>query len=162
MELNEETPSGKATIALILEVFRLNGRLLAAADRLVSRFGLTSARWQVLGAIALAPAPEPVARLARNMGLTRQGVQRVVNELIEEGVVALQENPHHRRAKLVLMTEKGKAAFDAAVLRQRPWVNALAADIDCHSILAACDTIKTLRIRLEEQEAETEDNGWPY
>lgn len=157
MELNEETPSGKATIALMLEVFRLNGRLLAAADRLVSKFGLTSARWQVLGAIALAPAPEPVARLARNMGLTRQGVQRVINELAEEGIVALQENPHHRRAKLVLMTEKGKEAFEAAVLLHRPWVNALAEGVDSHSILAAGDVMKTLRLRLEEQEAEAGD-----
>jgi DNA-binding MarR family transcriptional regulator len=154
MSSSEETPEGIATIALILEVFRLNGRLLAAADRLVSRFGLTSARWQVLGAIALAPTPEPVARLARNMGLTRQGVQRVVNELAQEGIVALQENPHHRRAKLVLMTTKGQAAFEAAVLRHRPWVNALAKDVDSDSILAASGIMEKLRKRLEEDEAD--------
>jgi DNA-binding MarR family transcriptional regulator len=152
MPPNEETPSGQATIVLILEVFRLNGRLLAAADRLVSIFGLTSARWQVLGAIALAPTPEPVARLARNMGLTRQGVQRVVNELIQEGIVALQENPHHRRARLVLMTEKGQAAFDAAVLRHRPWVHALAEGIASERIIEASEVMETLRARLEEEE----------
>ena len=65
--------TGPAVTALILEVFRLNGRLLAAGDRLVAKLGLTSARWQVLGAIALSPSAEPVARLARNMGLHRQG-----------------------------------------------------------------------------------------
>jgi DNA-binding MarR family transcriptional regulator len=157
MELNEETPSGKATIALILEVFRLNGRLLGAADRLVSRFGLTSARWQVLGAIALAPNPEPVARLARNMGLTRQGVQRVVNELLDEGIVALEENPHHRRAKLVLMTEKGNAAFAAAVQLQIPWVNALAENIEADRIVAASTVLELLRNRLEVPGPEGED-----
>jgi DNA-binding MarR family transcriptional regulator len=159
MELNEETPSGKATIALILEVFRLNGRLLAAADRLVSRFGLTSARWQVLGAIALAPTPEPVARLARNMGLTRQGVQRVVNELIREGIVALQENPHHRRAKLVLMTEKGKTAFAAAVQMQIPWVNALTEGIEPDHILAAGSLLELLRNRVDAAGPEGNDNA---
>ncbi|MDH3233798.1 MAG: MarR family transcriptional regulator, partial [Alphaproteobacteria bacterium] len=41
----------EAVTALILETFRLNGRLLAAGDRLVGDLGLTSARWQVLGAI---------------------------------------------------------------------------------------------------------------
>ena len=74
--------------ALILEVFRFNGRLLVAGDRLVAELGLTSARWQVMGAIALSPQPEPVARLARSMGLNRQGVQRIVNELAAEGPVA--------------------------------------------------------------------------
>ena len=89
------TPGGKAATELILETFRCNGRLLAAGDRLVAKLGLTSARWQVLGAIAYSPTPEPVARLARNMGLHRQGVQRIVNELEKEGLVEFRPNPHH-------------------------------------------------------------------
>ena len=58
---------------LILEVFRLNGRLLAAGDELVAPLGLTSARWQVLGAIALSTVNQPVAHLAHALGLQRQG-----------------------------------------------------------------------------------------
>ena len=61
-----------AVTELVLETFRLNGQLLAAGDALVAKVGLTSARWQVLGAIALSAAPLPVAHIARNMGLTRQ------------------------------------------------------------------------------------------
>ena len=138
--------------ALILEVFRLNGCLLAAGDRLVSKLGLTSARWQVLGAIALSPTPEPVARLARNMGLNRQGVQRIVNELAEEEIVAFQENPHHRRAKLVTLTEKGHKAYQAASQLQTPWVNALSDGLDAESIVAVSHLIEMLRRRLEEAE----------
>jgi hypothetical protein len=47
------TSGGEAVTGLILEVFRFNGRLLVAGDRLVSDLGLTSARWQAMGAIAL-------------------------------------------------------------------------------------------------------------
>ena len=72
MVSRQRTASGSALSLLILDVFRLNGRLLAAGDRMVEDLGLTSARWQVLGAVALAAAP--VAWIARNMGLTRQGV----------------------------------------------------------------------------------------
>ena len=61
---------------LVLEVFRLNGRLNASGDALVAKIGLTSARWQVLGAIALKAAPLPVVRIAEAMGLSRQSVQR--------------------------------------------------------------------------------------
>jgi hypothetical protein len=56
---------------LIVEIFRINGRLLAAGDRLVADLGLTSARWQVIGAIALAGQPQTVPAIARTMGLTR-------------------------------------------------------------------------------------------
>jgi DNA-binding MarR family transcriptional regulator len=145
-----KTAAGEAMTALIIDVFRLNGCLLAAGDRLVSRLGLTSARWQVLGAIALSPAPEPVARLARNMGLNRQGVQRIVNELAAEEIVAFQENPHHRRAKLVVLTEKGRKVYQAADRLQIPWVNALSKGLDAESIVAASRFIESLRQRLEE------------
>jgi DNA-binding MarR family transcriptional regulator len=117
--------------------------------------GLTSARWQVLGAIALSSTAESVARLARSMGLNRQGVQRIVNELAEEGFVAFQENPHHRRAKLVTLTDIGRAACDAADRLQKPWVNALAKGLDAGEIVAASDIIETLRKRLEKEASHT-------
>ena len=142
----------EAVTALILEVFRLNGRLLATGDRLVARLDLTSARWQVLGAIALSPAPEPVARLARIMGLNRQGVQRIVNELAEEGIVAFRDNPHHRRARLVVLTPKGRAAYEAAGRLQQPWAQALAQGIEAEDLVAATRLLERVRSRLETAE----------
>lgn len=135
--------------ALIHEVYRFNGRLLAVGDRLGAKLGLTSARWQVVAAIAVSPAPESVASLARNQGLRRQGVQRIVNELAEEGIVAFQENPHHRRAKLVTLTKKGETVYEAATRIQKPWMSALSKGLDAQSIVAASQIIRTLRKRLE-------------
>jgi DNA-binding MarR family transcriptional regulator len=137
---------------LILEVFRLNGRLLVSGDALVANLGLTSARWQVLGAIALSPAPLPVAHIARNMGLTRQAVQRLVNEMERAGLVRFGPNPHHQRARLVLLTPRGKAAFDAAMKRQGPWASGLAAGLSPAQIEAATATLRRIRQRLENQE----------
>ena len=114
MMAKRHTPGGEALTDLVLAVFRLNGRLLAAGDHLVSDLGLTSARWQVLGAIANAPSPQPVAWLARSMGLNRQGVQRIVNEMREDDLVELRPNPHHRRAHLVALTKRGENAYAAA------------------------------------------------
>ena len=96
---------------LVLETFRLNGRLLASGDALVADLGLTSARWQVIGAIALSPVPLSVAQIARNMGLTRQAVQRLANEMAADGLLRFAPNPHHQRAKLVVLTAAGKSAF---------------------------------------------------
>jgi DNA-binding MarR family transcriptional regulator len=146
--------TGAAVTELILDVFRLNGRLLAEGDRLVADIGLTSARWQVLGAIALADRPLPVAHLARNMGLTRQGVQRVVNELAADGLVAFAPNPHHLRAKLVVLTERGSDAYRAASARQAPWVDGLAAGLPERDVATATRVIRVLLDRLDANQAE--------
>ncbi len=150
MSSHQRTPAGEAATDLILEVFRLNGRLLSAGDRLVGDLGLTSARWQVLGAIALSESPQPVARLARDMGLRRQGVQRIVNELAEEGFVAFRDNPHHRTARLVVLTEAGRAAYAAADARQAPWVEGLIRGLERGDLALAAEVLQTLRERLED------------
>ncbi len=144
------TPQGEALTQLILEIFKVNGRLLAAGDRLAAELGLTSARWQVLGAIALASAPQPVASLARSMGLTRQAVQRLVNELEAEGFVARDDNPHHQRARLVVMTTHGREAYDTVSRLQVPWVNDLASCLPAKSLAAASDVLATLTRQLDD------------
>lgn len=145
----DPTRGRRALTGLVIEVFRLNGELLAAGDALVGNLGLTSARWQVLGAIAFSPVPLPVAHIARNMGLTRQAVQRVVDEMRVDGLVQLAPNPHHRRAHLVAMTESGQAAYDAASERQARWADALAADLPPEEIEAAGALLRVLQHRLD-------------
>jgi DNA-binding MarR family transcriptional regulator len=138
-----------ALTALILETFRLNGRLLAAGDALVRDLDLTSARWQVLGALALSPVPLPVAHVARNMGLSRQNVQRLADELEGQGIVRYAPNPHHQRAKLLLLTTRGRSLYDAASARQAPWATALADGLSQRALDAATGLMRMLRQRLE-------------
>lgn len=140
----------------VLDLFKLSSRLLAAGDRLVADLGLTSARWQVLGTIVAAERPQPVAWLARDMGANRQNVQRIVNDLEREGLVTFGPNPHHRRASLVLLTEKGQQAFDVAMSLQAPWINRLADGLSVEAIETAHKVITTVLQKLEGNE-EAED-----
>jgi DNA-binding MarR family transcriptional regulator len=94
---------------IALAVFRLNGQFLDIADGLARPAGLTAAWWQVLGAVL--PEPRSVARIAREMGITRQSVQRIADLLVERGLAEYQPNPAHRRAKLVAPTAPGRAAI---------------------------------------------------
>ncbi len=125
----------------ILAVFRLNGSLIEAGNRLVMDVGLTSAWWQVLGALDLSPVPLPVAHIARNMGLARQSVQRIVDLLADKGFVRFEANPHHQRAKLVVLTDEGRAAARAAGAKQQPWARDLAAALDPERVAAALDVL---------------------
>jgi DNA-binding MarR family transcriptional regulator len=133
---------------LVIEVFRLNGDLIEAGDALVHDLGLTSARWQVLGAITLSPTPLPVAHIARNMGLARQSVQRVVDDMRADGLVRLQPNPHHRRAPLVAMTPRGEAAYEQATARKDLWADGLTEGLSPEAIEAASILLHALQQRI--------------
>ncbi|MHC2435566.1 MarR family winged helix-turn-helix transcriptional regulator [Bradyrhizobium sp. USDA 4451] len=148
----KRTPAGEALSSLILDLFRLNSLLFTSGDRLVAGLGLTSARWQILGAIVATERPQPVAWLARDLGAARQNVQRIVNDLERDGLVTFETNPHHRRAQLVVLTDKGQQAFDAAMRLQLPWVNGLADGLSMKDIEAMSRVVSTLRGRLENGE----------
>src|SRR4051794_28098226 len=152
MRENKRTPAGTALTDLILDLFRLNSRMLVAGDRLVAKLGLTSARWQVLGTIVAADRPQPVAWLARDLGANRQNVQRIVNDLATEGIIRFEPNPHHRRAQLVVLTDKGRRTYDAAISLYDPQVNALADEFSLKDIATAGRVMKALRRRFERDE----------
>jgi DNA-binding MarR family transcriptional regulator len=149
MQLNKRTQTATALTDFILVMFRANNLTLAWGDRLVAPLGLTSARWQILGAIAAADRPQPVAWLARDLGANRQNVQRIVNDLVKEGLVTFQPNPYHRRAQLVVLTDKGSQAFDAAIRLYDPQVNKLSDGLSIEDIQTAFQVISELRKRLE-------------
>jgi DNA-binding MarR family transcriptional regulator len=79
------------------------------------------------------------------MGLTRQAVQRLVNEMEGGGLVSFEPNPHHQRAKLVLLTPRGKAAYDAAMKRQGPWASSLSNGLSIEQVEAATETLRVIR-----------------
>src|ERR1700678_3858146 len=150
MQEEKRTPAGDALTDLMLDLFRANSLILTAGDRLVAPLGLTSARWQILGAIVSAERPQPVSWLARDLGAHPQNVQRIVNDLHKEGLVAFEPNPHHRRAQLVILTDKGKRAFEAAMDLQAPWVNDLADGFLVRDIGTVRRVVMALRKKLED------------
>jgi DNA-binding MarR family transcriptional regulator len=154
MKKIERTPAGDALSGLVLDLFRLNSLLLTAGDRLVAGLGLTSARWQILGAIVAAARPQPVAWLARDLGANRQNVQRIINDLQDDGLVALEANPHHRRAHLVVLTGKGEQTFEAAMRLQAPWISRLSEGLAIKDLQTVHRVILALRQRLEDNGGE--------
>lgn len=140
------TQSAEAFTQLILEIFRVNGRLLAAGDQLTKELGLTSALWQVLGAIDKEPLP--IAQIARNMGLTRQGVRRTANVLEGKGFVEFQDNPNHQRSKLVMLTDKGRVVLDQVSALQATWANSIANELDKDTLNATIQTMQCIHDRL--------------
>lgn len=147
------TPAGDAATKLILSTFRANGLFLDAGDLLSADEGLTSARWQVLGAIALADRPRTVPQIARRMGLTRQSVHVSVNRLVRDGFLELQPNADHRTSSLIGLTKRGSAMYEAIDARQVEWINKLSRGITRSDIETAVRVLDELCRRLEDDRA---------
>ena len=140
------TPSADAFTQLILESFRFNGLLISVGDQLVKDFGLSSSLWQVLGAIR--ENPLPVAQIARNIGLTRQSVQRSANVLKNKELVRFEENPDHKRAKLVIPTKKGQKVLKQVEKIQIDWSNRIAQNLSSKELNTTVKILNTLCDRL--------------
>lgn len=101
------------------------GALSSAGDDLVADLGLSTARAQLLDALASGGA-RSVSQIARGLGLTRQAVQRVADDLVVRGLAVYSRNPDHARAQLLDMTEQGQAIQAQAARRKALWLASLA------------------------------------
>jgi DNA-binding MarR family transcriptional regulator len=121
------TPAGDALTNLIDQVVQLLRRFSVAGEALARPAGQTLARWLVLETIDAAPAT--VAQIARTMHLARQSVQRLADVLVRDGFAVYQDNPAHRRAKLLAITPRGRSALRAIQAAQVAWSDRLGAEL---------------------------------
>jgi DNA-binding MarR family transcriptional regulator len=125
--LPARTPAGDALTDLVMQVVRLIRDFTAAGEALAKPAGQTLARWLVLEAVQDGPAS--VAQIARELHLARQGVQRLADVLVRDGLAVYEPNPAHRRAKLLRLTPKGRSALRTVQAAQRTWADALGAEL---------------------------------
>ena len=121
------TPAGDALTALLGQVSALTRRFTTAGEALAKPAGQTLARWLVLETIQ--DQPVTVAQIARTLLLARQGVQRLADLLVRDGLAAYEDNPAHRRAKLLRITPPGRTALRGIQRAQVAWADALGAEV---------------------------------
>ncbi len=116
--------SADAVLRLVDAVGSAAERFAQLEDRMLADTGFTGARMRI--AAVLAPdATRTAPQIARSLGLTRQAVQRVADDLAELGLAEWLENPEHRRARLLRLTSAGRAAYGEALQRKALWAQGL-------------------------------------
>jgi DNA-binding MarR family transcriptional regulator len=139
---------GDAFSKLDILALRLGGHLTSAGDAIAKPAGQTSARWQVLAAAR--HESMSVAQIAKVLGVARQGIQRLADVLEREGLVRYIDNPHHLRAKLVGLTEKGAEALAIIDAGQAEWANRLGAELGEEKIGRAIAAVEAVLGHIEE------------
>jgi DNA-binding MarR family transcriptional regulator len=121
------TSAGDAFTALLMSVIQLTRRFTTVGEALAKPADQTLARWLVLETIQDRPAT--VAQIARSLYLARQGVQRLADLLVRDGLAVYEANPAHRRAKLLRLTPQGRSTLRTIQTAQAAWADALGTEL---------------------------------
>jgi DNA-binding MarR family transcriptional regulator len=119
--------AGEVLTSLIVPVIRLEAHFSRAGEAIAAAGGQTLARWLTLETVADAPAT--VAHIARQLGLTRQSVQRVADLLERDGLTQYALNPAHQRSQLVRITALGRKTLSTIQRAQRVWADRVGSEI---------------------------------
>jgi DNA-binding MarR family transcriptional regulator len=145
----QKTPASNAFTDLIRAILRTNATVQKSGTRLMRGTGITNARWQTLSELFAIDRRVTVSELARYMGLTRQAVQRLADDMARDGLVEFAKNPSDARAMHLLLTEAGKAKYDDALAREWQWTNAIAQDFDAEQLDRAVALLEAITQKMQ-------------
>lgn len=136
---------------LVADVYEAAGLLRRSGEAIAAAEGQTQARWQLLSVVS--GAPLSVAQAARRLGVSRQAVQRVANELVRDELAAFRTNPDHRSSPLLALTPTGQDVLSRITSRATEVHEALTTGIAPGEIADA----RALLRRLIDQVRDRED-----
>src|ERR1700728_2689966 len=108
--MNAEAKPQSLVPIIVADIYELAGRLREYGEAIARTVGQTQARWQVMSVAS--GRPHSVPQIARVLGVTRQNVQRIADLLVAEGSAEYQDNPDHRASPHLVLTKRGRTAFD--------------------------------------------------
>ncbi len=146
--LNTNRPDN-SLIALVDAVTRVQGRLKSAFAASRDAVGLGEMEMTVLNAVVEAARAPTVPQIGRSLGHPRQVIQRAANQLIGTGLIAVADNPEHKRAVLLVATPAGLAAKKEANARAEELSRSILASVDEGVVRAAADNLAIIRSQLE-------------
>jgi DNA-binding MarR family transcriptional regulator len=93
--------------------------------------------------------PQTVPRMARARAVSRQHIQKLVNELRRDRLVQTRENPRHRRSRLVALTARGRAFLRTLISREQTLMAFVGEGLSTRRLRQAVALVRLVRQRLE-------------
>jgi len=132
---------------LFRETISLFHGLQATAASVHRHANLTAALRGVLFGLAES-GPQTVPQMARLRPTSRQHIQVLVNRLRDLGLVLAEENPDHRRSRLVRLTPEGERTARMIRDREAHLLAQAAIPVTAAEIAAAAATLRAVRTAL--------------
>ncbi|MBG0823008.1 winged helix-turn-helix transcriptional regulator [Planomonospora sp. ID91781] len=141
----------------LIEVFDLVGPLYRRAHRKVEQDapieGLSVGVRAVLNLLR-EHGPMTVPQMGRAQALSRQFVQRTINDAAARHLVESVPNPAHRRSSLIRLTGEGRAAITAVIERERAVLRRIGGDLTDAEIAACVRVLSRLLRHLDDVEVD--------
>ena len=96
-----------------------------------------------------------VPQMARTQDLSRQFVQRMVNDASTLGWVEAVDNPAHRRSPLIRITPDGERAIAAVIAREHALMSRVPGDLTGSDIDTTLRVLRAMLAGLEDVEAQS-------
>lgn len=140
--------NGQVLHDLFKEVFALHSALSKIMDRVHEKAGFSTSQKKILQRLNHL-GPVTVPDIAASLGVSRQFVQTVCNDLLMLGFLKFKDNPRHKRSKIVSPTDQGLAAFRNAQQKENKIIEAAFSDIETHRIKDAHELLQYIRKRVQ-------------
>lgn len=147
--------------SLLDELARMRGRTLGAFREIREGLGIADMETVVLSAVVVAKHPPTVPQIGRSLGHPRQVIQRAADALAARGFVAWQDNSEHKRAKLLVPTDAGRALQEQGDAQGLALAEELTRGLDADLIAQAVSVLHTIRETIEKNLRQTEEDGEP-
>ncbi len=126
---------------LATQVRRLFHRLKAVGEQMHQLDKVSASHRAVLEGLYRG-GPQTVPAMARARPVSRQHIQKLVNALLEEGLVSILPNPGHKRSSLVALTPKGRKLFERMHEKEMEVLAQLRLPVGSEQIRNTKDTLK--------------------
>lgn len=134
----------------VADVLEAAGALRRMGEHIAQSEGLTQGRWQVLSAVSDQALTVPQA--ARRLGVSRQNVQRVANDLVTLGYASYLPNPDHRSSPLLTLTPRGQEILARVTTRSSALHRTLFASLPEEEIRDSRAFLRRLLAELDQRE----------
>ena len=131
---------------LIADIYEAAGQLRRSGEVIAAAEGQTQARWQVLSVVS--DPPLSVAQAGRRLGVSRQSVQRIANDLVDEDLAGFAPNPDHKSSPLLTLTPKGHRVLQRITTRAHEFHQDLELPLSAKDLAATCQSLQILTERV--------------
>jgi len=134
--------------ALIREIRTAFNKLKSVSEALHADLEITPSMRAVLQALVV-KAPQTVPEIAKDRGVSRQHVQKIMNVLLEDGLVRAEDNPKHKRSDVYRPTPLGERMFAEMQARETAPMATLADALPDREVAAATRLLARMNGLLE-------------
>ena len=142
---------GKALHDLFREVFKLQAALSGIMDRVHEQAGLSTSQIKIMRVLSRI-GPATVPDIAAVLGVSRQFVQTVCNNLLSCEFTEVAVNPRHKRSKLLALTKRGRNAFRQARKNEDKIIGQALPEIDPVRVREACELLESIRTAVQKNQ----------